>query len=87
MRIANTWWVGREGRGERHGQGRASQVPLAIRVGLSLGEVTFEDGDLFGVPVVEAARLVAAAGPGQILATVVVRMVARCAGVSAGRAG
>lgn len=26
-----------------------------IRVGLSLGEVTLEDGDVFGAPVVEAA--------------------------------
>jgi class 3 adenylate cyclase/tetratricopeptide (TPR) repeat protein len=58
------------------GQARSADAPLAIRVGLSLGEVTLEDGDVFGTPVVEAARLVAAARPGQILAAAVVRMVA-----------
>ena len=47
--------------------------PLAIRVGLALGDVSFEDGDVFGTPVIEAARLVATAGSGQILATTVVR--------------
>jgi tetratricopeptide (TPR) repeat protein len=55
-------------------QSRSGPVPLAIRVGLSLGEVTFEDGDVFGTPVVEAARLVAAARPGQILASAVIRL-------------
>jgi len=49
--------------------------PLAIRVGLALGDVTFEEDDVFGTPVVEAARLVAAARGGQILATAVVRVV------------
>jgi class 3 adenylate cyclase/CheY-like chemotaxis protein len=38
-----------------------------IRVGLSVGEATVEDSDYFGVPVVEASRLCAAAGAGQIL--------------------
>ncbi len=57
-------------------QGRAAGFPLALRVGLSLGEVAVEDGDVFGTPVVEAARLVAAARPGQILATGLVRAVA-----------
>jgi hypothetical protein len=51
-------------------------VPLAMRIGLSVGEVAFEDGDVFGTPVVEAARLVAAARPGQVLATAVVRAIA-----------
>ena len=63
---------------EQHGRG--ATVPLALRVGLALGEVAFQDGDVFGTPVVEAARLVGAAHPGQILVTSVVRMVAgsRC---------
>ncbi len=51
-------------------------LALSVRVGVALGDVTFEDGDVFGTPVVEAARLVAAARPGQILATAVVRVVA-----------
>jgi len=38
-----------------------------IRIGLSVGEATVEDGDYFGIPVVEASRLCAAAANGQIL--------------------
>ena len=59
---------------DRHA--RSAQAPVAIRVGLALGEVAVEDGDVFGTPVVEGARLVAAARPGQILATTVLRIVA-----------
>jgi class 3 adenylate cyclase len=55
---------------------RSAGVPLSIRVGLSVGEVAVDDGDVFGTPVVEAARLAAAARPGQVLATTVVRVVA-----------
>jgi class 3 adenylate cyclase/WD40 repeat protein len=40
---------------------------LALRVGIATGEATSEDGDWFGTPVVEAARLCAAAAPGQVL--------------------
>ena len=54
----------------------AVPVPLELRVGLALGEVAFDAGDVFGTPVVEAARLVARAEPGQILTTAVVRIVA-----------
>jgi class 3 adenylate cyclase/tetratricopeptide (TPR) repeat protein len=56
---------------DRHS--RASPTPLVIRVGLALGDVNFEDGDVFGPPVIEAARLVQAARGGQILATAMVR--------------
>ncbi len=45
----------------------ARDVPLRIRAGISMGEATEEDGDWFGRPVVEAARLCAAAAPGQVL--------------------
>jgi class 3 adenylate cyclase/tetratricopeptide (TPR) repeat protein len=55
-------------------QGRLDGRPLQMRVGLSAGEATFEDEDWFGTPVVEAARLCAAAQGGQILATDVVRV-------------
>jgi class 3 adenylate cyclase len=48
---------------------RDTSVPVAIRVGASVGEATAEDGDWFGRPVVEAARLCAAAAPGQSLAS------------------
>ncbi len=37
---------------------------LSIRVGVSIGDVSWEEGDCFGMPVVEAARLEGAAGAG-----------------------
>jgi class 3 adenylate cyclase/tetratricopeptide (TPR) repeat protein len=55
---------------------RRAEVSLQLRVGLALGEVDVDAGDVFGTPVVEAARLVAAARPGQILCTALVRAVA-----------
>ncbi len=57
-------------------QGREAGVSLAVRVGLSLGDVSGTEGDVFGTPVVEAARLVEAARPEQILCSAVVRTVA-----------
>ncbi|MCZ6544699.1 MAG: adenylate/guanylate cyclase domain-containing protein, partial [Chloroflexi bacterium] len=48
---------------------------LAVRMGLSLGEASFEEEDWFGTPVVEAARLESAARPQQILAADVIRIV------------
>jgi hypothetical protein len=57
-------------------QQAAARHSLSIRVGLATGDVAFEDDDVFGTPVVEAARLVASAGPGQILATALVRAMA-----------
>ena len=47
---------------------------LGIRVGLSAGEAAMEDGDYFGDPVIEAARLCAKCDSGQILAAEVVRI-------------
>ena len=41
---------------------------------MSAGEAVEEDGDYFGDPVVEAARLCAAANGGQILAAEIVRL-------------
>ena len=55
---------------------RSDLAPLAIRVGLSIGEATKDEGDWFGTPVVEAARLCARAEGGQILATELVRALA-----------
>ncbi len=57
--------------------GRHEAVSLLIRVGISAGDVTLEDGDCFGAPVVEASRLCAAAEGGQVLAAEVVRLLAR----------
>lgn len=53
---------------------------LEVRIGLSAGDVTFEDEDCHGTPVVEAARLCAAARGGQILASEMVRWLARGGG-------
>src|ERR1700722_1989120 len=54
---------------------RSTAEPLAIRIGLAMGEAIEQDDDYFGDPVVEAARLCAAANGGQILATDIVRLV------------
>jgi class 3 adenylate cyclase/tetratricopeptide (TPR) repeat protein len=55
---------------------RARAQPVGLRVGLSVGEVSKEDSDYFGDPVVEAARLCALCEGGQILAADVVRAMA-----------
>ncbi len=54
--------------------GRSRQLPLALRIGISAGEATFEDDDWFGTPVVEASRLCATAHAGQVLVAGVVRL-------------
>ncbi len=59
---------------ERDNRGREHAVGL--RVGLSGGEVTREDDDYFGDPVIEAARLCASCEGGQILGADVVRAMA-----------
>lgn len=48
-----------------------------IRVGISTGEATVERGDYFGTPVVEAARVCAFGGAGDVLTTSFVRLLAR----------
>jgi class 3 adenylate cyclase len=56
---------------------REHKVPgLSLRVGVSVGDITEEDGDVFGPAVVFAGRLCGAAGEHQILATDMVRMLA-----------
>lgn len=55
---------------------RARERTVGLRVGLSIGDVSREDDDYFGEPVIEAARLCAASESGQILATDVVRAMA-----------
>src|SRR5215207_5646606 len=44
---------------------QAAPVPLGLRIGVAAGVVTWEAGDCFGMPVVEAQRLCEAAGAGQ----------------------
>ena len=52
-----------------------TQLGLQLRIGVSSGEASHEDGDWFGTPVIEAARLESAARPGQILVSDVVRSI------------
>jgi DNA-binding NarL/FixJ family response regulator/class 3 adenylate cyclase len=49
---------------------------LDVRIGVDAGEPLSEGGDLYGTPVIVASRLCDAAGPGEILATQVVRQIA-----------
>jgi class 3 adenylate cyclase len=56
---------------------QATDGRAQMRIGVSSGEATDESGDLFGAPVVEAARLCAAAAGGQIVVSEIVRLMAR----------
>ncbi len=62
---------------------RSSDEQLLIKVGLSVGDATATNGDYFGMPVIEAARLCDRATGGQILAK---EMVAHLAGGRDGHA-
>jgi class 3 adenylate cyclase len=55
-------------------QARDARQP-DVRVGVSCGEATSEEGDWYGRPVIEAARLCAAAMGGQILASTVLEVI------------
>ena len=59
----------------RHNRSRA--LLLEVRIGISAGDVLFEESDCFGIPVIEASRLCGAAAGGQILASEMVRWLAR----------
>lgn len=53
----------------RYGRSATAIAAFEVRIGLGVGEVTFEDDDIHGVAVIEAARLEPLAEPGGILAT------------------
>ncbi len=53
---------------------RHADQPTTMRVGLAAGDTDVDEGDYFGVPVVQAARLCAMAEGAEILATDVVRL-------------
>jgi tetratricopeptide (TPR) repeat protein len=59
---------------DQHNRSASPGSRLDARLGISSGDVSFEDGDCFGAPVVEAARLCQAANGGQILVSQVVRL-------------
>ncbi len=52
---------------------RRAEEQLGVRIGVSVGDATVEDGDYFGEPVVEAARLCAHAEGAQIIVNDLVR--------------
>jgi class 3 adenylate cyclase len=56
---------------------RRADEQFAVRIGISMGEADVEEGDYFGSPVVEAARLCDSARGGQILCGDLVRVMAR----------
>jgi CheY-like chemotaxis protein len=49
---------------------------ISIRIGISTGDVHEQEGDCFGLPVVEASRLCARAGGGQVLVAEATRSMA-----------
>ncbi len=53
-----------------------SEPELAVRVGVAAGDVAWEGDDCFGLPVVVASRLQAAADGGQIFVSHIVRLLA-----------
>lgn len=53
---------------------RGADEKLLVRIGISMGDATREDGDYFGPPVVEAARLCAKAAGGQVLLAELTRL-------------
>jgi len=55
---------------------RRSEEQLGVRIGVSVGDTTVEDGDYFGEPVVESSRLCAHAAGGQIVLNALVRQLA-----------
>jgi class 3 adenylate cyclase len=59
---------------------RSGAANLDVRIGISAGDVVFEGDDCFGTPVIEAARLCSASAGGQILASELVRGLARSSG-------
>jgi class 3 adenylate cyclase len=55
---------------------RRAPEPLALRAGISAGELVFDDGDLHGLAANEAARICALAEPGEVLVSDQVRVLA-----------
>jgi class 3 adenylate cyclase len=63
-------------RADRHSVEHPDQS-LDVRIGIAAGDITLEDDDVFGTPVIEAARLCAAANGGQIIVADLVRVLGR----------
>jgi class 3 adenylate cyclase len=61
--------------------GASRKLGIEIRAGVHTGEVEISDGDLGGVAVHLAARIMAAAGPGEVFVSATSRELASGAGV------
>ena len=59
-----------------HAAAARATPELALRVGVAAGDVSWDEDDCFGLPVVIAKRLEAAAEPGQVLLSEAVRLMA-----------
>jgi class 3 adenylate cyclase len=69
----------------RYGQ---AEQRLHVRIGVGAGESTVKDGDYFGMPTVEAARLCAQApADGILISTLVNTLAGRCEGIEFRSAG
>jgi hypothetical protein len=67
---------------------RDAEQGLHVRIGLGAGESTVKDGDYFGMPSIEAARLCAQASADGILISATVKLLAgRCEGIEFHSAG
>jgi len=64
---------------DAHGRSRPTDA-LRIRIGMHAGEAIVEDGDLFGKPVVLAARIASQAHGGEILVSSLVREIVESRG-------
>jgi class 3 adenylate cyclase/ActR/RegA family two-component response regulator len=64
----------------RHNR-REPERQVGMRVGISVGEAVFVDGDWHGAPVVEASRLCSHSGPGEIFVSDLVRILSGTAGI------
>jgi class 3 adenylate cyclase len=60
----------------------AREHELGLRIGVHVGEVELVGDDVRGVAVHEAARIMAAAGPDEILVSELTRMLAASAGLA-----
>ena len=57
-----------------------SQVPIDVRIGVSVGEPIQEDKDLFGMSVIMAARIVSKAKGGQVIVSEIAHALASSSG-------
>lgn len=52
-----------------HRHEQEANQPIGLRVGISTGDAVCQEGDFFGVPIIEASRLCAAAETRQVLSS------------------